>query len=950
MKLITLLLTAMLTQQPTYVDVPDQSTLTLLNPDLKERITAKIRLNNGMDVLIISDPQADQSSAAVSVAAGSWDDPEEYPGMAHFCEHMLFLGTKKYPDCNEFMNRVTDFGGQTNAFTAPHQTVYMFSCKEEGFLDNLDRFSRFFIDPLFDTAHISRELHAVDQEYAKNLENDRWREYMVFKELSNPNHPNRKFSSGNSETLKGIPSDSLVEWHGTHYGAEKTRLFVYSSLPANVLKDKIAAFFDEVPGSRGEAMRSEEPMLVSQEQIAYIKPIVHQQIFTICWELPRKDDPSQSAELIAYAINRGQANSLYEKLKKEQLINTAHVSVEEIGGKEHRLFYLILDLTEKGVRELPTAIHHCFEAIAGLKETGIPESMFLEKNAIARLAYQYQSRQDAFKMAQSIGESMSSEDLATYPKAQLLAETYSPETIAEVLGVLAPNTCYMALAAPPELTGVQPICKERWFQAEYTLEPLKKEWIAMWEKAKPNPDILLAGPNPFLPTRLDLVTGSEKVPVLMSESENGIAYYCRAPEFNTPEAVIHLRIRSPEIKSSAKSEVLGALYLDHLTDMLHPTLTAAAAAGLNAKFDLAKLKLHVQISGFSDKAPLLLQDILRQMPEYPPTQAQFEVYYSRWSKDFANADKALPVFQAKDLLDSILVDCQFSSSEKLAALQAITYEEFAEFHRDLLQNTYAEALFAGNLTLKEAQSSWLDVQHILSTGVYPKSEHAQAKILELPNSGPFSMTQTTAAMGNATILTIDEGPFTFETRAAQEILGSALREAFFNELRTKQKTGYIAKAEPLEIEERLFHLFLVQSNSHNPDDLLYRFEHFFEEFLQAFQENVPSTRFENLKHSAIQSLKTRFRNLNDKSALWDLLAFEKRGDFTFIDKRIAALEALTYDQFTHFAKEKLARTNLKRLAILFEGKLNSPFAYRETTLPRLREISQYTAKEPKAIK
>ncbi|HEV7737063.1 MAG TPA: insulinase family protein, partial [Chlamydiales bacterium] len=75
-----------------YEEISDLSSLPLLNPDLKERQTAKIRLRNGLEILLISDPGADQSSASVAVDAGSWNDPEKYPGMAHFCEHMLFLG------------------------------------------------------------------------------------------------------------------------------------------------------------------------------------------------------------------------------------------------------------------------------------------------------------------------------------------------------------------------------------------------------------------------------------------------------------------------------------------------------------------------------------------------------------------------------------------------------------------------------------------------------------------------------------------------------------------------------------------------------------------------------------------------------------------------------------------------------------------------------------------
>src|SRR5207247_1688094 len=130
-----------------------------------------------------------------------------------------------------------------------------------------------------------------------------------------------------------------------------------------------------------------------------------------------------------------------------------------------------------------------------------------------------------------------------------------------------------------------------------------------------------------------------------------------------------------------------------------------------------------------------------------------------------------------------------------------------------------------------------------------------------------------------------------------------------------------------EIEEHLFQYFVVQSNSHQPADLLHRFEQFLEEFNDLLTDNVSTDRFETLKASHIASLKTRYRNLRDKSALWDRLAFEYNGDFDFVDKRIDGLTALNYSDFVKQSKAFLQRANRKRLAILFEGKLNAPFAY-----------------------
>jgi len=671
-----------------YEEIADQSGLVFKNPDLKERRIAKIRLQNGLQVLLISDPLADQSSASVAVGSGSWSDPEEYPGMAHFCEHMLFLGTKKYPDANDFFNSLSDFNGISNAFTAPDRTVYMFSCKQEGFLDNLDRFSRFFIDPLFNTSNISRELHAIDQEYAKNLENDRWREYMVFKELGNPNHPNRKFSSGNSKTLAGIPSEAFKAWHGQHYRAEQMHLFVYSGLPLEALKEQATLLFSPVPEHKTNTLLPYQPITSTEQRgtIAYIKPIQQRQTLSLAWELPRdlSDDKTKSADLVAYALSRGQKNSLYEALKEELLIDGMSSAVEDLGGHENRIFSLTLDLSSKGIDHIDTVIYRCFQALAGLKQSGIPAYLFQEKNAVALLHYEYQTRQDAFNMARSIGESLPDESLNTFPRDQLLASNYSPERIAKALAYLKPDTCVISVTADPALTGVEPDRTEQWFKAEYAVRPIPEKWLALWKNAKPHSAIHLAKPNPFIPTRLDAIAKQESAaPVLISETDAGLAYYARAPEFAAPEAAIHLHIHSPEIQPTARHTVLLSLYLDHLTDLLHPTLAAAESAGLSARFNLEKLKIHIELSGFNDKAPLLLRDILRQMPELPPTKEQFAIYIARHEKGYANGAKELPLLQAKELVQSLLMNDRSTDAEKLAALKTISYHDFLQFHRKL---------------------------------------------------------------------------------------------------------------------------------------------------------------------------------------------------------------------------------------------------------------------------
>ena len=87
-----------------------------------------IELPNGLRALLISQPteETEKVASAVSmvVEAGSMHEPRGIAGLAHFCEHLLFMGTEKYPDENTFDNFVSKFGGYSNASTHDGFTRY----------------------------------------------------------------------------------------------------------------------------------------------------------------------------------------------------------------------------------------------------------------------------------------------------------------------------------------------------------------------------------------------------------------------------------------------------------------------------------------------------------------------------------------------------------------------------------------------------------------------------------------------------------------------------------------------------------------------------------------------------------------------------------------------------------------------------------------------------------
>ncbi|KAK3568150.1 hypothetical protein QTP86_032004 [Hemibagrus guttatus] len=176
-----------------------------------------------------------QSAAALCIGVGSFSDPEDLPGLAHFLEHMVFMGSEKYPRENGFDAFLKKHGGSDNASTDCERTVFQFDVQRKRFREALDRWAQFFICPLMIRDAIEREVEAVDSEYQLAKPSDSHRKEMLFGSLAKAHHPMAKFCWGNTRTLKTEPKKNkinvykrLKQFWKRHYSAHYMTLAVQS--------------------------------------------------------------------------------------------------------------------------------------------------------------------------------------------------------------------------------------------------------------------------------------------------------------------------------------------------------------------------------------------------------------------------------------------------------------------------------------------------------------------------------------------------------------------------------------------------------------------------------------------------------------------------------------------------------------------------------------------------
>jgi len=934
-----------------YQIVEDTSDLKTLNPSLKDRKILKIRLFNGLKAYLISDKKATQSACGISVFCGSWDDPKEFPGMAHFCEHMLFKGSKKYPKESDYFKFIWDNSGITNAFTAFDKTVYMFSINHSAFEEALDRLSHFFKDPLFDKSHIAKELYAIDQEHSKNIENDLRRVHMISKEIGNPNHPNANFATGNSNTLKSIPALELKKWYEKNYSSNQMALTIYSNLDLDQLTKMVVEKFSKISNFGKDPLIVEENLFLEENKgkMVYIKPISNMQILELDWELknPLVLDPTKSSELIAYTIKRAHKDSLLENLKKHHLAEDLDVNVEKTGSHSS-IFSITIKLTDIGVKKISQVIGKCFETIYNLKKSNIPYYLFHEMQTMAKLNYQYQMQEDAFEFVTMHSYNILDEDFSSYPKKTILANGHNQERILEVLNTLNFSNCQFFLITDPKKLNILLDKKEKWTNAEYTIKNFKTNFEKKLKKEKTNPNIKIPDPNLFIPSNLEIVNTDktdEEKPRKIISNDFGTIFYINNNKYEGPHISWNFQIKDKILDGSLKSTVLKDIYLKALNEKLAMTIFSAEAAGLSLKIEGYPHHIKMDIFGYFEKASLLLEEFLKTINNLDISKESFDIYYSSLYKDYENEQKTLPVFQAKNYLEHILLPTNFTSSQRLEELKNTTYKDFLNFKKELFINTYIEGFLSGNLSLKDAESIWFDIKDILNKKPFPLKDHYKNQIFSISeNEGPFYIYQQIPLLGNGVVLVIDQNDFSYSAKASQNILSQALKEAFFASLRSEQKTSYIAHSTDIEIEKKLLQLFAVQSNSHDVHDLLFRFEIFIETYLNDLGKNIPQDRFENIKNNIIETLKNPHKNLQEMSQVLNYLAFEYDEEFSWHEKRIEALKALTYDDFISFSKKMLSKDNKKRLAILFEGKIDKEFKYKQLDQENIQNIGYYKNK------
>ncbi|XP_068423658.1 insulin-degrading enzyme isoform X4 [Clinocottus analis] len=891
-----------------------------------KRVYRGLEFTNGLKAMLISDPTTDKSSAALDVQIGSLSDPANISGLAHFCEHMLFLGTKKYPKENEYSQFLSEHAGSSNAFTSGEHTNYYFDVSHEHLEGALDRFAQFFLCPLFDESCKDREVNAVDSEHEKNLMNDAWRLFQLEKATGNPNHPFSKFGTGNKLTLETQPCkdgidirQELLKFHSTYYSSNLMGLCVLGRESLDDLTSMVVKLFGEVENKNVPIPEFPEHPFQEEhlKQFYKVVPIKDIRNLYVTFPIPdlQKYYKSNPGHYLGHLIGHEGPGSLLSELKSKGWVNTL-VGGQKEGARGFMFFIINVDLTEEGLLHVEDIIFHMFQYIQKLRTEGPQEWVFEECKDLNKVAFRFKDKERPRGYTSKVSGLVHYYPLEEILAAEYLLEDFRPDLIEMVLDKLRPE--YVRVAVVSKSFEGQTDKTEEWYGTQYKQEAISKESIEKWTSADLNSKFKLPMKNEFIPTNFEIYTlekDSPSVPTLIKDTAMSKVWFKQDDKFFLPKACLNFEFFSRYLYADPLHCNMAYLLLGLLKDDLNEYTYAARLAGLVFGVASGMNAVLLSVKGYSDKQHILLQKIVEKMANFEIDEKRFDIIKEAYMRSLNNFRAEQPHQHAMYYLRLLMTEVAWTKDELKEALDDVTLPRLKAFIPQLLSRLHIEALLHGNITKESALGMIQMLEDALIEHAHTKpllpSQLIRYREVQVPDGGWYVYQQKNEVHNNSGIeIYYQTDMQTTNDNMLLELFCQIISEPCFNTLRTKEQLGYIVFSGPRRANGVQGLRFIIQSEK-PPHYLESRVEAFLCTMEKAVEEMAEEAFQKHIQALAVRRLDKPKKLSAECAKYWGEI-ISQQYNFDRDNTEVSYLKTLTKEHIVQFYRERLTVEAPKR--------------------------------------
>lgn len=798
---------------------------------------ALIELANGLPVLAIQLPDTQQAAAAIAVRAGHFQDPQTTPGLAHFLEHMLFLGSDQYPEAESYSDFMSFAGGHHNAWTGTEHSNFYFELPCEHYADGLDRFSSLFRAPRFAAEWIEKERQAVEAEYRLKLKDELRRLYDVHKETSNPEHPFARFSVGNANTLvdgaEHTLREQLIKFYQTYYHAGNMSLVLSGPQTTDELLLLAEQYFADIPTAKEPSPAPTVP-LYRDDQLALwinVKPLKEANRLLLTFALPSINDDylQKTTSFIAHLLGYEGRHSLCSVLRQQGWITNLSAG-GGASGSNFKDFNINIQLTHEGRAHEIEVIRLCFAYLELIRRAGLDPARYDERRRMVALAYQFPETLRAVDLASQL-----SVNLLHYAPEHVVSGDYRMDQLdtgfaQHLLSFMTPEFVRITRIH----RDVKTTTRSTWYQAEYHTEPFTAETLNCLQAEQvsaliENFCLQLPPANPYIPERqqplaIEVENQEDIAPTQYQITPALTLWHKQDERFRVPKGHLYLMLRLPYANASARNYACSRIWCELGLELLNEAFYDAEIAGIHFNLYPQQGGITLHLAGFSCKQERLFRDLVKTLGTLKPCAQSFEHIRSNLRDNWHAVHKNNPINHLFAMLHHQLQQGAFTPKQLAESLDGLDYEHFSHLLAGLFRDAQALMLVHGDWTSSQAHALAKHAAKHLPLVSEPATKSSRY-VRRLPK-GVDLLQFESSHPDHAAAYFIQGENTEFDERACFLLLNHLANPHFFSELRTRQQLGYLVGCSYVPMHGLPGILFYVQSPSTAPKTLSEAIENF----------------------------------------------------------------------------------------------------------------------------
>ncbi|OQS55396.1 ptrA [Ecytonucleospora hepatopenaei] len=841
-------------------------------------------LDNGVKVVLASNKDFDKGAIAVSMGIGSMEDPWETNGLSHFLEHMLFMGSEKYPSENAFMEFVAKNGGYTNAYTAGELTCYYCDAEKTKLKELVDLLSGFFTCPLLKKEGVERELNAVNSEYLMRKTSQACVEWECYKEFMRNNVLNKKFGCGNLETLKKENiHEEVVKHYKKFYSSDKCCVVICGNNSLEELEEMAGVFKNVKKNEEMKNFKRNSQVDIFEEK--YLNNFIKSEaisekedlVIKIAIDSHKKLYRENVLGFLGHIFTNKEKGNLLSILQNKQLAFNLHFDHEDLDA----CTLVIIKVQMISLDKKDEVIQLIYDFLNKIEEKASEEE-YERISSIHRHELKYAPKYSAIDLAEEMCSNLQTYDFMYSLYPNYVMEKYDKELISKTINELKNWKKWMIFGFTQTFTEEE--------KKNLKISKLHKElkYLVTGEKIKINENKEKTEEETFVKNSIPGISSDkiiEGVELIENDLESydfswqgkqikneGNMFFVFDKDFKQPKGIVKIVLKNTEpsfkiylntMKKSFEEKYAREIENNfvNVSSCFNPLFTVITFEGFNKnilKFvELFFRNDYLNSNLFGNEITKRKVDLKKHINSSP-----FKFTIGRFKK---------------------ILHGKLSIEEELKVVEKLKEVEPVDF-----KNISFDLLVTGNLNLEDVRNLKENLLQLLCKQkvVYAEKENS------LKNKFTFK----TNDKENNVLHRF------YKIKKGEEHLAAlyefCCKETFFDQLRTQEQLGYVVQAFNVYDMKQMYATFRVQSEKH-VEFLRKRFDKFMKDSKEKIQ-TMDNETFENYKNGLLCALREKKTNLSGVSS-FNLFIYETYGgNFGKHEEKINEIEKINLEELKNY--------------------------------------------------